>query len=49
MTKVKVFKKKVKLQGERSEGQDHDIKWKVLPEGIHMRNMKALAPTHQKL
>jgi hypothetical protein len=26
MTKVKVFKKKVKLQGERSEGQDHDIK-----------------------
>jgi hypothetical protein len=30
MTKVKVFEKKVKLQG-----QSHGIKWKVLPEGIH--------------
>jgi hypothetical protein len=26
MTKVKVFEKKVKLQGQRSEGQGHDIK-----------------------
>jgi hypothetical protein len=48
MTKVKILEK-VKLQGQRSEGQDHDIKWKVLPEGIHIWNMKALAPTNQKL
>jgi hypothetical protein len=36
MTKVKVFKKKVKLQGQKSECQGHDIKTKVLPEGINM-------------
>jgi hypothetical protein len=36
MTKVKVFKKKVKLQGQRSECQGHDIKRKVLPEEIYM-------------
>jgi hypothetical protein len=34
ITKVKVFEKKVKLKGQRSEGQG--IKSKVLPEGIHM-------------
>jgi hypothetical protein len=49
MTKVKVFKKKVKLQGQWSEGQGHGIKWKVLLKGIHMWNMKALLPTNQKL
>jgi hypothetical protein len=49
MTKVKVLKKKVKLQSQRSEGQGHDINWKVSPEGMHMWNMKALAPTNQKL
>jgi hypothetical protein len=48
MTKAKVFEKKAKLQGQRSEGQGHDIT-KGLPEGIHMWNMKALAPTNQKL
>jgi ribosomal protein L21 len=32
MTKVKIFEKKVKLKGKKSEGQDHGIKWKVLPE-----------------
>jgi hypothetical protein len=31
MTKVKVFEKKVKLQGQKSEGQSHGIKWKILP------------------
>jgi hypothetical protein len=36
MTKVKVFEKKVKLKAQRSEGQSHGIKWKVLPEEIHM-------------
>jgi hypothetical protein len=40
MTKVKVFEK-VKLQGQ-------SIKWKVLPEGIHMWNIKTLTPTNQK-
>jgi hypothetical protein len=49
MTKVKVLEKKVKLQGQRSEGQGHDTKWKVLPEGIHMWNIKALPSTDQKL
>jgi hypothetical protein len=36
MTKVKVFENTVKLQGQRSECQGHDIKRKVFPEGIHM-------------
>jgi hypothetical protein len=49
MTNVKVLEKKVKHQGQRLEGQGHDIKWKVLPEEIHMRNIKALPPTNQKL
>jgi hypothetical protein len=46
MTKVKVFEKS---QTPRSEGRGHVIKLKVLPEGVHMWNMKALPPTHQKL
>jgi hypothetical protein len=45
MTKVKVSKKKG--QTPRSEGQGHGIKWKVLPEWIHMWNRKVLAPTNQ--
>jgi hypothetical protein len=36
MTKVKLVEKKIKLQGQRSEGQGHDIKWKGLPEGMHL-------------
>jgi hypothetical protein len=47
MTKDKVFEKKIKLQGQRSEGQGHGIKWKVLSDGIHMWNMKALPPINQ--
>jgi hypothetical protein len=43
------FWKKVKLQGQRSEGQGNGIKWKVLPEGIQMCNMKTLSPTNQTL
>jgi hypothetical protein len=31
MTKVKVLEKKVKLEGQRSEGQGHGIECKVLP------------------
>jgi hypothetical protein len=37
MTKVKVFEKKVKLHGQRSQGQGRGIKRKVLPEGIHVK------------
>jgi hypothetical protein len=29
MTKVNVLEKKAKLQGQKSEGQGHGIKWKV--------------------
>jgi hypothetical protein len=36
MTKVKDLEKKVKLQGQRSESQGHDIKRKGLPEGVHL-------------
>jgi hypothetical protein len=39
MTKAKVFEK-IKLQGQRSEGQGHGIKWKVLREGIPNENHK---------
>jgi hypothetical protein len=47
MTKIKGFEK-VKFLGKKSEVQGHDIKWKVLPEGIQMC-MKTFAPTNQKL
>jgi hypothetical protein len=47
--KDKGLEKKVKLQGKRSEDKCHGIKRKGLPDGIHMRNMKALASTDQKL
>jgi hypothetical protein len=33
-----------RLQGQRSVGQGLGIKWKVLPEGIHMWNMNAQTP-----
>jgi hypothetical protein len=36
-------------QTPRSDGQGHGIKWKVVPLGIHICNMKALPPTNQKL
>jgi hypothetical protein len=49
MTKVIVFEKEVKLQGQRLEGQSHGLKWKAMPEEIHIWNMKALAPTNQTL
>jgi hypothetical protein len=49
MIKVTFFEKKVKLQGQRSEVQGHGIKWKVLPEEIHIWNMKALSSTNHKL
>ena len=39
MTKVKVFFQNVKLQG---QGQNYGTMWKVLTQGIHMCNMKAL-------
>jgi hypothetical protein len=44
MTKVKVFKKKVKLQGQISEGVGHDL----ARRNTHV-NLKALPPINQKL
>jgi hypothetical protein len=46
MTKISFWKEG---QTQRSECQGHGIKWKVLPEGIHVLNMKDLPPTNQKL
>ena len=45
MAKVKVFKKWLKGQGQRSKGQNFVSNGKVLSEGIHMCNMKGLALT----
>jgi hypothetical protein len=49
MNKVKDFEKKIKIQGKRSEGEGHGIKWKVSSERIHMWGMNALAPTNKTL
>ena len=43
MAKVKVFQKKVKLQGQGHEVKNYGTMWKVLSQGIHMCNMKALS------
>ena len=43
MAKVKVFQKKVKLQGQGHEVTNYGTKCKVLLQGIHMCNMKALS------
>ena len=43
MAKVKVFQKLVKLQGQGHEVKYYGTMWKVLSQGIHMCNMKALS------
>ena len=43
MAKVKVFQKKVKLQGQGHEVKIYSTMRKVLSQGIHMCNMKALS------
>jgi hypothetical protein len=49
MNKIKVFEKNVKLHGQRPESPGQDIKWKAMPEEMHMWNMKALPLANQKL
>ena len=41
MAKGNIFHKKVKWQG-----QNYSTMWKVLSQGMHMRNMKALSLVH---
>ena len=49
MAKVKVFQKLVILQGLGHEVKNNSTMWKVLSQGIHMRNMKALSLLLRKL
>ena len=49
MAKVKVFQKKVKLQGQGLEVKNNGTIWKVLSQGIHMCNMKTLSLVVRKL
>ena len=49
ISKVKVFKKWVKLQGQGHRVKNNGIHGKVLSQGILMWNIKALALTVQKL
>ena len=49
MAKVKVFQKKVKLQGQGHEVNNYSTTRKVLSQGIHMCNMKALSLLVRKL
>ena len=43
LTKVKVFKEWVKLQGQGHEVKNYSTMWKDLSQEIHMCNMKALS------
>ena len=49
ISKVKVFQKWVKLQGQGHRVKNNGTHGKVLSQGIFMWNMKALALTVQKL
>ena len=49
MAKVKVFKKKVKLQGQDHKVKNYGTNRKVLSQRIHMCNMKALSLQVRKL
>ena len=49
MAKVKVVQKSVKLQGQGHEVKNYGPMWKVLSQGIHMCNMKALSLQLRKL
>ena len=48
MAKVKFFQKLVKLQGQGHEVKNYGTVWKVLSQGIHMCNMKALSLLERK-
>ena len=49
MIKVKVFQKKVKLQGQSHKVKNYGNKWKVLSQGIYICNIKALSLLVRKL
>ena len=50
MAKVKVFEKKVKLQGQCHQvKKKYGMMWKVLSNGIHLWNMKVLSFVVHKL
>ena len=49
MVKVKFFQKKVKSQGQGHEVKKFGSNRKVLPQEIHLLNMKALSLLVQKL
>ena len=49
IAKVKIFQKWVKLQGQGHEVKNYGTIWKVLSQGIHMCNMKALSLLVRKL
>jgi hypothetical protein len=48
MANVKVFKKWIKLQGQGHKVKDFGTNRKVLSQGTHIRNMKALSLAIQK-
>ena len=49
MTKVKVFQKKVKLQGRGHDVKNYGTMWKVLSQAIHISHMKATSLLVRKL
>jgi hypothetical protein len=49
MTKIIKVLEKVKLQGQRSDGQGHGIKWKVLHEGIQLCTYESNVMTKVKV
>ena len=49
IAKVKFFQKKVKIQGQGHEVKNFGIDRKVLSQGIHFCNIKALSPFVKKL
>ena len=49
MAKVKVFQKKVKLQGQGHEVKNYSTMRKISSQGIHMCNMVALSLLVRKL
>ena len=49
MAEVNVFQKKVKLQGQDHDDKNYGTMWKVISQGIHTCNMKALSLLLTKL
>ena len=49
MTKVNVYQKYVKLQGQGHKVKNYGTMWKVLSQGIYIWNMKALSTSGKKV